>query len=166
MQDGTLNTAFLLHLVVTTCPRVHFVMKAADYAFVNVPNLHRYLQMREDEERGPFMAESVVTQRPVEGDPRGPQYLPPVIYLLPTFPSHLEGYAYVMPGEATERILNTALGTPFLHLEGVFVSCAPPTPPCAHRWFFAVRTKANTQRGTLRAESRRNCTERDVNLHC
>lgn len=185
-RNGTLKTVFLLQWVVTTCPRVHFVMKATDYAFVNVPNLHRYLQMREDEERGPFVAGSVVMKRPVQGDPLAPGDLPPVIYQKPTFPPFLEGFAYVMPGEAVEVILNKALDTPFLYLEDVFVtgvvageglqvplvnsecfqSCATPTPPCAHHWFLAVCSNDTTQWGTLRVESRRICTEHDVNLHC
>ncbi|KAH7983069.1 UDP-GlcNAc:betaGal beta-1,3-N-acetylglucosaminyltransferase 8 [Rhipicephalus sanguineus] len=161
-RNQTLKSLLLLQWARTFCPRVSFILKADDDAYVDLPRLITLLETKKaafenDTRRGNgagFLLgkrhESKPTgrnRRRYYGRPAGSSWAP----------AYLSGAAYVMSGAIAGPMLRKALETPALHHENVFLTgivasqlhlrlfhspcfacCDELADPCAYRGLLAA----------------------------
>lgn len=164
--NGTLKTLLLLQWARTFCPRVSFILKADDDAYVDVPRLVSLLERKQaafendTHRRGSdpgFLlgkrheAKSIVSNNESRYD------VVPGAHHTDALPTYLSGVAYVLSGGVVGPLLRKALDTPALHLEDVFLTglvaselglslihspcfaCCEELPdPCAYRRLLAA----------------------------
>ncbi|KAK8764333.1 hypothetical protein V5799_033057 [Amblyomma americanum] len=164
--NSTLKTLLMLQWAQSYCPRVRFVLKADDDAFVDVPRLISVLERKQ----GAFEnntqlsgsspgfllgkrqeAKSVVMNNESRHD------VVPGAHHTGGLPAYLSGVAYVLSGGVVGPLFRKALEMPALHLEDVFLTglvaselglslihspcfaCCEELPdPCAYRRLLAA----------------------------
>lgn len=160
-RNQTLKSLLLLQWAHTFCPRVSFILKADDDAYVDLPGLIGLLEAKKaafenDTRRGNsagFLLGKRHESRPI-GRKRRRYYGSPAGSWVPIY---LSGAAYVMSGGIVGPMLRKALETPALHHENVFLTgvvasklhlrlfnspcfacCDELTDPCAYRGLLAA----------------------------
>ncbi|XP_070388837.1 beta-1,3-galactosyltransferase 4-like isoform X2 [Dermacentor albipictus] len=161
IRNQTLKSLLLLQWAHTFCPRVSFVLKADDDAYVDLPGLVGLLEAKKaafenDTRRGNsagFLLGKRHESRPI-GRKRRRHYGSPAGSWVPVY---LSGAAYVMSGAIVGPMLRKALETPALHHENVFLTgivasklhlrlfnspcfacCDELADPCAYRGLLAA----------------------------
>ena len=92
--------------------------------FINLPNLNDLIrQSRVRQDRDPYLITGYCTTgtRP-DRNPKYKCYTPEHMFPGDVFPTYVGGPAYLMSRQAAVILYETALETPFFHLEDVFIT--------------------------------------------
>ncbi|XP_015684445.1 beta-1,3-galactosyltransferase 4-like [Protobothrops mucrosquamatus] len=119
----TLKTLAMLGWAVAHCPAAHFLVKADDDVFLNLPALARRLDQLASLPAA-YLGQVYSNVAPIR-NPQSRHYVPTSLYLEPTFPPYCSGTAYVLSAPAAAAVLGAAHQLPLLPVEDVFVAlCA------------------------------------------
>lgn len=117
----TLKSLMLLKLVKNECRNsVSYVMKTDDDMFVNLVQLVKTLLVRNTTRRVLF-GNLICHAKPIR-DFYDKWYAPEYMYAGKVYPNYLSGTGYVMSADVPEILFETALHTPLLHLEDVYLT--------------------------------------------
>ncbi|XP_057328033.1 beta-1,3-galactosyltransferase 1-like isoform X1 [Microplitis mediator] len=116
----TLKSVMMLKWVTTTCPQATYLMKTDDDMYVNVPGLVKVIKSRPTS-AGTLMGSLICNARPIS-DPKNKWYTPKYMFSEKTYPNYLSGTGYVMSLDVASKLYATALKTPLLHLEDVYLT--------------------------------------------
>lgn len=116
----TLKTVFMLKWVHQHCPKAQYVMKADDDVFLNVPNL-QYSLLNKTTTTSLLAGTLICGARPIHNQ-WSKWYTPRYMFREGKYPNYLSGTGYVMSGDVVKPLLDTAVSTPYFHLEDVFLT--------------------------------------------
>ncbi|XP_012267723.2 beta-1,3-galactosyltransferase 1-like isoform X2 [Athalia rosae] len=138
----TIKSVMMLKWVTSNCGQAKYLMKTDDDMFVNVPALVKHLQTRPSPS-GALIGSLICNAKPI-ADSKNKWYMPKYMYSERTYPNYLSGTGYVMSMDVAVKLYETALETPLIYLEDVYVTgiCAKRAKlhPSNHPGFsFAVR---------------------------
>lgn len=140
----TLKSIFLLKWADMNCPNAKFVMKADDDMFINVLNLEKVLDQKTT--NSPLLMGTLICNaRPIQN--RWSKWYTPLFMFSGKYPNYLSGTAYVISGNLVKKLLNTAIETPYFHLEDVYITgiCAKKlgVRPTNHKAFSYLKRAFN-----------------------
>lgn len=116
----TLKTVFMLKWVQQHCPKAQYIMKVDDDIFVNVPNLQRSL-LNMTVTTSLLTGNLICGARPIHNQ-WSKWYTPRYMFREGKYPNYLSGTGYVMSGDLIKPLFDTAISTPYFHLEDVFLT--------------------------------------------
>ncbi|XP_011306954.1 beta-1,3-galactosyltransferase 1 isoform X2 [Fopius arisanus] len=122
----TIKSVMLLKWVTTNCPQATYLMKTDDDMYINVDNLIKALKSRQ-RSSDTLIGSLICNARPIL-DPKNKWYTPKYMFSEKTYPNYLSGTGYVMSLDVAVKLYESALSTPLLHLEDVYI-----TGLCARR---------------------------------
>ncbi|GAB6030864.1 hypothetical protein CHUAL_007698 [Chamberlinius hualienensis] len=115
----TLKSVMMLKWVNSSCPNAKYIMKTDDDTFVNLPRLVMYLLKHGRD--GLLMGALICGAVPVKNK-HSKWYAPRVLYSERFYPNYLSGTGYVFSNSLVAPLYQTALDTPFFHLEDVYIT--------------------------------------------
>ncbi|KZC15168.1 Beta-1,3-galactosyltransferase 1 [Dufourea novaeangliae] len=122
----TLKSVMILKWVTSSCRQAKYLMKTDDDMFVNIPILMKTLQST-SQSTDTLLGSLICNAKPIL-DPNNKWYTPKYMYSEKIYPNYLSGTGYVMSLDVAFKLYKTALTTPLLHLEDVYI-----TGVCAKR---------------------------------
>lgn len=118
----TLKTVMLLKYVYAHCDKVDYILKSDDDMFVHVQNLVTFLKKFSDKSVKHFlMGQLICYSKPIL-DSNNKWYTPKYMYQGKVYPNYLSGTGYLMDRKTAILLYQTALTTPLLHLEDVYIT--------------------------------------------
>ncbi|XP_063977178.1 beta-1,3-galactosyltransferase 1-like isoform X2 [Diachasmimorpha longicaudata] len=142
----TIKSVMLLKWVTTNCPQATYLMKTDDDMYINIDNLVKALKSR-PQSSGTLIGALICHARPIL-DPKNKWYTPKYMFSEKMYPNYLSGTGYVMSVDVASKLYQSALSTPLLHLEDVYITglCAgrAELKPVDHPGFSYVQRKLDT----------------------
>lgn len=116
----TLKSIMMLKWVTSNCKETKFIMKTDDDMFVNIFLLMKTLQTQKHSDNI-LLGSLICNARPIS-DPKNKWYMPKYMYPEKVYPNYLSGTGYIMSIDVASKLYQTALTTPLLHLEDVYIT--------------------------------------------
>ncbi|XP_053977925.1 beta-1,3-galactosyltransferase 1-like isoform X2 [Hylaeus volcanicus] len=116
----TLKSVMMLKWITSNCGQAKYLMKTDDDMFVNIPILMKTLQSR-SQATNTLLGSLICNAKPIL-DPNNKWYAPKYMYSETIYPNYLSGTGYVMSLDVAFKLYQTALTTPLLHLEDVYIT--------------------------------------------
>ncbi|XP_015121660.1 beta-1,3-galactosyltransferase 1 isoform X2 [Diachasma alloeum] len=142
----TIKSVMLLKWVTTNCPQATYLMKTDDDMYINVDNLVKALKSR-PQSVDTLIGALICNARPIS-DPKNKWYTPKYMFSEKIYPNYLSGTGYVMSLDVASKLYESALSTPLLHLEDVYITglCARNAKlrPVDHPGFSYTQRKLDT----------------------
>ncbi|KAF7994003.1 hypothetical protein HCN44_011272 [Aphidius gifuensis] len=142
----TLKSVMMLKWVTKYCSHATYLMKTDDDMYINVDNLLLSLSSRTSN-NGVLLGSLICNAHPIS-DPKNKWYTPKYMFSEKTYPNYLSGTGYVMSLDVADKLYKSALSTPLLHLEDVYITglCAKKSNirPINHPGFSYVQRKFDT----------------------
>lgn len=139
----TLKSVMMLKWVTSYCSHATYLMKTDDDMYINVNNLLLSLSSRTSN-NGVLLGSLICNAHPIS-DPKNKWYTPKYMFSEKTYPNYLSGTGYVMSLDTADKLYKSALSTPLLHLEDVYITglCAKNSKiqPINHPGFSYVQRK-------------------------
>ncbi|RZF33631.1 hypothetical protein LSTR_LSTR007009 [Laodelphax striatellus] len=116
----TVKSVMMLKWVQSYCDSISFVMKTDDDMFVNLPALVALLKST-TRTTNLLLGSLICRAKPIL-DTNSKWYTPHYMYHGQTYPNYLSGTGYVMSYDVVTRLYQTALETPLIHIEDVYIT--------------------------------------------
>uniref|UniRef100_A0A1B0GIK7 Hexosyltransferase n=1 Tax=Lutzomyia longipalpis TaxID=7200 RepID=A0A1B0GIK7_LUTLO len=119
-RNLTLKTLAMLEWTLTYCPMTPYLLKTDDDMFINTERLLNFLEAHREDRRKIFGRIAKNSQPHRNSDSKW--YLPEESYRYLVYPDFAAGPIYLLTGDILVDLYQTALKTPFLWLEDVFLT--------------------------------------------
>lgn len=116
----TLKSIMMLKWVQRYCSNIKFLMKTDDDMFVNLPAL--VTLFRSSTRSSNLLLGSLICSAKPILDTGSKWYTPHYMYHGQIYPNYLSGTGYIMSRDVVTRLYQTALETPLIHIEDVYIT--------------------------------------------
>ncbi|KAH9359829.1 hypothetical protein HPB48_015713 [Haemaphysalis longicornis] len=112
----------------TFCPRVNFILKADDDAYLDLPALVSFLEAKRTSRdnhtqlNGRFLLGKIIQGKVSDRERRSSNFTGASAFAPSNLPSYLSGAAYVVPRIVVRPMLDKAVDIPSLSFEDVFIT--------------------------------------------
>ncbi|KAH0562913.1 hypothetical protein KQX54_001421 [Cotesia glomerata] len=115
----TIKSMMMLKWAIAKCPRATFIMKTDDDIYINIPVLMRAL--RTSNTTRLLMGHILIDPLRIT-DPGNKWYVPDYMFWERTYPNFTAGSGYIMSSDVGLILYKTALTTPLIHMEDVYLT--------------------------------------------